>query len=57
MKNNYDIDQLDIVELRVNDFSTTFYKWQDLYPTGLPIFAKHIGYNILDCGTLDGLIL
>ena len=49
-QNNYDIDQPDIVDLLVNNFSSTLYKWQDLYPTGLPILAKHIGYNTLDCG-------
>ena len=42
-QNNYDIDQPDIVDLLVKE-------WRDLYPTGLPIFAKHIG-----CGTLDDL--
>ena len=47
-QNNYDIDQPDIVDLLVNDFPTTLYKWQDLYPTGLPIFTRHI-----DCGTQD----
>ena len=47
-QNNYDIDQPDIVDLLV-------YKWQDLYPTELPIFAKHIGYNTLDCGTFNDL--
>ena len=46
----HDIDQPDIVDLLVNDFSSTLHEWQDLYPTGLPIFAKHIG-----CGTLDDL--
>ena len=49
-QNNYDIDQPDIVDLLVNDFSSTFHEWRDLYPTGLSIFAKHIG-----CGTLDDL--
>ena len=34
---------------------TRWIKWRDLYPTGLPISAKHIGYNTLDCGTLDDL--
>ena len=54
-QNNYDIDQPDIINLLVNDFSSTLYKWRDLYPTGLPIFAKHIDYNTLSCGTLDDL--
>ena len=49
-QNNYDIDQPDIVDLLDNDFSSTLHKWRDLYPTGLPRFAKHIA-----CGTLDGL--
>ena len=49
-QNNYDIDQPDIVDLLVNDFSSTFHEWRDLYPTGLPIIAKYIG-----CGTLDDL--
>ena len=54
-QNNYDIDKPDTVDLLVNDFSSTLYKWRELYPTGVPIFAKHIGYNTLDCGTLDDL--
>ena len=54
-QNNYDINQPDIVDLLVNDFSSTLHKWRDLYPTGLPIFAKHIGYSTLGCGTLDNL--
>ena len=54
-QNNYDIDQTDIVDLLVNDFSSTLHKWRDLYPTGLPIFAKHIDYSTLGCGTLDDL--
>ena len=45
---NHDIDQPDIADLL--DFSSTLHEWQDLYPTGLPIFAIHIG-----CGTLDDL--
>ena len=47
-QNNHDIDQLDIVNLLVNGFSSTLREWQDSYPTGLPIFAKHIGCGILD---------
>ena len=54
-QNNYDIDQPDIVDLLVNDFSSTLHKRRDLYPTGLPIFAKHVGYSTLGCGTLDDL--
>ena len=42
-QNTHDIDQHDIVNLLVNDFSSTLHQWRDLYPTGLPIFAKHIG--------------
>ena len=49
-QNNHDIDQPDIVNLLVNDFSSTLHEWRDLYPIGLPIFAKHI-----DRGTLDDL--
>ena len=49
-QNNYNIDQPDIADLLVNDFSCTLHKWRDLYPTGVPIFAKHIG-----CGTIDEL--
>ena len=52
-QNNYDIDKPDTVDLLVNDFSSTLYKWHDLYPTKLPIFAKHIGYNTLDCDDLN----
>ena len=47
-QNNHDNDQPDIVNLLVNDFSSTLHEWRDLYPTGLPIFAKHIGCGILD---------
>ena len=47
-QNNYNIDQPDIADLLVNDFSSTLHKWRDLYPTGLPISAEHIG-----CGTID----
>ena len=54
-QNNYEINQPDIVDLLVNDSSTTLYKWWDLYPTRLPIFSKHISYNTLDCDTLDNL--
>ena len=46
-QNNYDIDQPDIVDLLDNDFSSTLHKWRDLYPTGLPNFAKHIGSVLL----------
>ena len=49
-QNNHDIDQPDIADLLVNDFSSTLHEWRDLYPTSLPIFDKHIG-----CGTLDDL--
>ena len=28
-QNNYDIDQPDIVDLLVNDFSSTLHKWRD----------------------------
>ena len=49
-QNNHDIDQPDIADLLVNGFSSTLHKWRDLYPTSLPIFAKHIG-----CGTIDEL--
>ena len=45
-QNNHDIDQPDITDLL--DFSSTLHEWRDLYPTGLPIFTKHIG-----CGTLN----
>ena len=45
-QNNHDIDQPDIADLL--DFSSTLHEWRDLYPTGLPIFTKHIG-----CGTLN----
>ena len=45
---NHDIDQPDIADLLVNDFSSTLHEWRNLYPTGLPIFAKHIGYGTLD---------
>ena len=51
-QNNYE-NQPGIVDLLVNDSSTTLYKWWDLYPTRLLIFAKHI--DTFDCGTLDGL--
>ena len=54
-QNKYDIDQPDIVDFLVNDFSSTLHKWRDLYPTGLLIFAKHIGYGTLGYGTLDDL--
>ena len=47
-KNNHDIDQPDIVNLLVNEFSSTLCKWRDSYPTSLPIFAKRIGCSILD---------
>ena len=49
-QNNHDINQPDIVNLLVNAFSSTLCERRDSYPTGLPIFAKHIG-----CGTLDDL--
>ena len=49
-QNNYNIDQPDIADLLANGFSSTLHKWRDLYPTCLPIFAKHIG-----CGTIDEL--
>ena len=39
-QNNYDIDQPDIINLRINKFSSTLYKWRDLYPTGSTIFAN-----------------
>ena len=54
-QNNYDIDQPDIVDLLVNDFSSTLHKRRDLYPTELPIFAKHVGYSTLGCGTFGNL--
>ena len=47
-QNNHDIDQPDIVNLLVNGFSSTLREWRDSYPTGLPIFATHIGCGILD---------
>ena len=50
-QNNYDIDQPDIVKL------LNFSKWRDIYPTGLPIFAKHIGHNTLGCNTLYDLTI
>ena len=54
-QNNHDIDQPDIVNLLVNGFSSTLCKWRDSYPTGLPIFATHIGCGILD--DLNNVIL
>ena len=42
-QNNHDLDQSDIVNLLVIGFSGTLREWWDLYPTGLPIFAKNIG--------------
>ena len=47
-QNNHDIDQPDTGNLLINGFSSTLREWRDSYPTGLPIFAKHIGCGILD---------
>ena len=47
-QNNHDIDQPDITNLLINDFSSTFHGWRDLYPTSLSIFTKFIGCDIID---------
>ena len=39
-QNKHDIDQPDIVNLLVDDFSSTLHEWRDLYPTGLPILLN-----------------
>ena len=47
-QNNHDLDQSDIVNLLVTDFSGTLCEWWDSYPIGLPIFAKNNGCSVLD---------